>query len=93
MLLSIFSLFFGAAILCWVWIVIWAIFIHWKTDTLTRGLFFIVASVFIVIVGRSMLEGTEHKEVLDMLQNVILLISGGVGGNFMAAYLLDKEKS
>lgn len=75
---------------CWVWLMIWAIFMHWKTDELTRGLFFIVASVFIAIVGKSIIGSTEHAEIIDMVQNVMLLVSGGVGGNFMAAYLLKK---
>lgn len=80
----------ATALWCWVWLAIWAIFIHWKTDELTRGLFFIVASVFVAIIGKSMIGCNEHAEVLDMVQNVILLVSGGVGGNFMAAYLLKK---
>ena len=80
----------ATALWCWAWLVIWAIFVHWKTDELTRGLFFIAASVFVAIIGKSMIEAKGHAEVINMVQNVILLVSGGVGGNFMAAYLLKK---
>lgn len=81
----------GAALWCWAWLAVWFVFINWKTDELTRGLAFIVASVFIAITGRLMIGQTEHAAVLDAIQNVILLISGGVGGNFMAAYLLKNQ--
>jgi hypothetical protein len=80
----------STALWCWSWIGAWAIFIHWKTDELTRGLFFIVASTFIAVIGKSIIGTNEHTEVMEMVQNVMLLVSGGVGGNFMAAYLLKK---
>lgn len=80
----------GTAIWCWAWLAVWAVFIHWKTDELTRGLVLIVASVFIAIAGKSIIGCNEYPEVIDMVQNVILLVSSGVGGNFMAAYLLKK---
>ena len=81
----------AAAVWCWAWLVVWCVFIYWKTDELTRGLVFIVASVFVAIAGKSIIGNTEHAEVIDMVQNVILLISGGVGGNFIAAYLLKDQ--
>ena len=83
----------AAALWCWAWGVVWFVFINSKRDELTRGLGFIVASVFVAIAGKSKIGQVEHAETVEMIQNVILLISGGVGGNFMAAYLLKNPAS
>lgn len=81
----------SAAVWCWIWIIVWFLFINWNTDNLTRGLSFIVASVFVAIMGKSIIGESEHKEVIDLIQNVILLISGGVGGSFISDGLLKKK--
>jgi hypothetical protein len=81
----------ATAVWCWTWLAVWAVFVYWKTDALTKGLVFIVASVFVAIAGKSLIGHAEQGEVIDMVQNVILLISGGVGGNFMSAYLVNEQ--
>lgn len=81
----------ATALWCWAWLVVWAVFIHSKADELTRGMAFIVASVFVVFAGKYFLGKTEHAEIIELVQNTMLLVAGGVGGNFMAAYLLRQS--
>lgn len=81
----------ATAIWVWIWGVVWFYFVNSKADELTRGLIFIVASVFVAVVGKTMIGHTEQPETIEMVQNVMLLIGGGVGGNFMAAYMLKNH--
>ncbi len=74
------------------WIVVWIWFVNSKADLLTRGLWFIMLSVFIAVIGKGLISPKDHKDIIDMIQNIMLLVSGGVGGNFMAHYLLHMPK-
>jgi hypothetical protein len=81
----------GAAIWCWIWSGLWAWFVWSKSDAFTRGLILLVGSAALAIGGRLLLKGKESDDVIDMLSQVILLIGGGVGGNFISHYLMDRK--
>lgn len=55
----------ATAIWCWAWGGVWYLFIVSKSDGLTRGLVFIVASVFVAIAGKTIIGPTEHAETID----------------------------
>lgn len=81
----------GAALWCFVWLCLWAWFVNSKQDIFNRGLFFTVFSVLVAFAGRAILKDKEHADILEMLSQTFLIIGGGVGGNFMAQYVLAKK--
>lgn len=80
----------SVAIWVYIWLVVWAVFVNVKWDDASRGIFLIVVSSWVAILGKKFLPA--NVPVVDAVQNVILLISGGVGGNFIYAYLASKKK-
>lgn len=78
-----------AALWIWAWLILWFVFINAKWDELTKGLLLIVGSCWIAVGGRTLVH--EVVPVLDALQNMMLLIGGGVGGNFIYAFLAKKQ--
>lgn len=83
---------FPGAVWLWSWIPLWAWFVHSKRDELDRGLVFLVGSALIATIGKSLIGTAEHQEVVDMIYQLLLLIGGGVGGNFMAYWLVEQRK-
>lgn len=82
----------ATAVWCIAWVALSTWFLFSKQDTATRGLWFVTVSVMIAFVGRYIVGASEHELVLDSVQNVMLLIGGGVGGNFMAAGMLEADR-
>lgn len=72
------------------WLFVWAIFVFTKWDEATKGMFLITASSWVAIIGKHYLP--ENESVVEALQNVMLLVGGGVGGNFIYAYLSKKQE-
>lgn len=79
------------ALWVYAWLAVWAIFINAQWDDATKGMFLIVMSSWVAVVGKKYLP--EDVAVVDALQNVMILISGGVGGNFIYAYLANQKAS
>jgi hypothetical protein len=79
------------ALWVYAWLTVWTIFVRAKWDDATRGLFLIIASSWVAIIGKHYLH--ENEQVVDAIQNVMLLVGGGVGGNFLYAYLSKKQKA
>lgn len=77
------------ALWVYAWLLVWAIFVNAKWDDATKGMFLIVMSSWVAIIGKKYLP--EDASVVDAVQNVMILISGGVGGNFIYAYLAAKK--
>lgn len=71
---------------------LWAWFVHSKRDELDRGLVFLVGSVLIATIGKALVKSAEHPDVVEMIYQMLLLIGGGVGGNFMAYWLIEQKK-
>lgn len=79
------------ALWVYAWLAVWAIFIKAKWDDATKGMFLIVMSSWVAVIGKTYLP--EDASVVEAIQNVMILISGGVGGNFIYAYLSVKKAS
>ncbi len=79
------------ALWVYAWLVVWAFFINSKWDDATKGMFLIVMSSWVAVIGKTYLP--ENASVVEAVQNVMILISGGVGGNFIYAYLAEKKSS
>ncbi|MFC5550290.1 hypothetical protein [Massilia aerilata] len=77
------------ALWIYAWLAVWAIFVNAKWDDATKGMFLIVMSSWIAILGKKYLP--EDVSVVEAIQNVMILISGGVGGNFIYAYLATRK--
>lgn len=77
------------AIWVYAWLVVWWIFVNAKWDDATKGMFLIVMSSWVAIIGKTCLP--EDAAVVEAVQTVMILISGGVGGNFIYAYLATKK--
>lgn len=75
------------------WSVAWVVLLHWNADHLKRGLAFVALSVIVAFLGRIMIGSSAPPDVLDMIQNMILLVAGGVGGNFISYSLLNSENN
>lgn len=83
-----FSQLLPAALWVYAWLVVWAIFVWTKWDDLTKGLVLIVGSCWVAMDGRVWV--AESAPVMDGVQNMMLLIGGGVGGNFIHGYLTKR---
>lgn len=79
----------GVVVWVYAWLSLWGIF-YTRQDDLTKGLVLIVCTCWITIAGRALLEDSET--LLNAVQNMMLLISGGVGGNFIYAHLARLQK-
>jgi len=90
-------LYFGSlnatALWCWAWLALFAWFTLSNSDLDTRGLVLIIGSVFIAIAGNSLLAGKENSDILEMLSQAFLVTGGGVGGNFLAHAMLEKQNA
>jgi hypothetical protein len=73
----------------WAWVVVWAIFVYAKWDDATKGLFLIGSTCLVAVIGRTMVK--ESAPVLDTIQQMMLLVAGGVGGNFITTYLKERK--
>lgn len=73
------------------WCLVWVWFVFSEKDNFDRGLIFIVASVFIAIAGKSYLQLKEQALILDMLYELMIIVSSAIGGNLMAS-AFDKTK-
>lgn len=75
----------------WGWLLVWTIFVNIKWDDATKGIFLIAASSWIAIIGKHSLP--EKAPVIEAIENVMILVAGGVGGNFIYAYLAKQKES
>jgi hypothetical protein len=92
LLILYFTNLFPAALWIWTWAPLWGWFIYSKQGGLERGLIFLIGSVLIATIGKSIVSGAENSDVVEMVYQLILMIGGSVGGNFISHYLiLDKK--
>jgi hypothetical protein len=77
------------ALWVYAWLAVWAIFINAKWDDATKGIFLIAMSSWVAIIGKQYLP--ENATVVEAVENIMILVSGGVGGNFIYAYLANKR--
>lgn len=76
-----------------VWLMLVCYFLWSSTEPFTRGLILIGGSVLIAFGGRHLIGSSTGALVLDSLQNMMLLVGSGLGGNFMAHQLLEERQA
>lgn len=77
----------------WSWFLLFAWFIHTKREYTERGYLFIVGSVAIAVLGKPFIEihSDDEKIFVEVFTQVFILVGGGVGGNFIAQGLFNKD--
>lgn len=78
-----------AGVLALFWLCMFAIFIFSKWQLEYRGLFLIATSVGVALLGKA---AFSDQGLIDYLYEFVMLVGGGVGGNFIAAGLLRSER-
>ena len=82
-----------AAWWCWAWLLLFVVFLFLKIGAFEKGLIFAAGSVLIAVAGQHLAReaGQTAPVVLDMLFQTMLLVGGGIGGNFMAHALITGD--
>jgi len=84
----------AAGLWMWLWIVVWFWFVNSRMGLMERGLWLVASTALIAVYGRFYLMEHElaNSVILDSMSQVMLLIGGGVGGNFIAHDLMHDKR-
>jgi len=78
------------------WLVVWGLFLFLPATLETRGFLFLSLSLAVSLLGSSWVTATvstEHKSLIGLLSQFMLVTGGGVGANFVAAGMLKFEEN
>lgn len=78
----------------WSWLLLFAWFILSRQRLDVRGIVLIMGSIFLVVVGKTLLLRSidpPSQEMLDIISQVMLIMGGSVGANMFSQTLIDKH--
>lgn len=79
-----------------VWLFVWGLFLFLPISLEARGFLFLSLSLAVSIIGGPLIITTvppDHKSLIELLAQFMVVSGGGVGANFVAAGMLKFEES
>jgi hypothetical protein len=81
----------AASAWCGAWTLLFCWFLFSKQDHASRGLWLIVGTVAIAVIGKVLLKQYIPQDILEALSQMFMLVGGGVGGNFLSSGIQKSE--